>query len=167
MVKVLQDNGCISWTLTPPVEYTAGEELTLDLSIVAPEAGNYYIAGALYTTDLDYIYGTLFGVFIPPGTDYGIVSVEYATAWTMDEEEAKTVPCRLILERSDVVLGLFLFKMEGDAPVFGIDEEKGSVSGRLTSPIPPTPPLALGELIGLVVVVGIVGYGMNQVLRSK
>lgn len=171
MVTVLQ-NVYLSWDLESPVEYQAGQELQFTLHFSAPEAvprkRKYYVLCALYTKDLVYISGTLFPVYVPPGVDYGIGSTEYASVWELEPGRSVDLPCRLTLDRSDVVLGLFLFKMVGDVPSLGVDEEVASVSAELVSPAPPWTIESAVSVAGMVMVLGMLGfmmYGMGEVFE--
>ena len=123
---------CLSWDLVPPVEYEVGDKLKLNLQIHAPNVGrkkeSFYVVGALYTTALNYIPNTLFYIFVPPGVSYGYNDVSLTTAWELEPDESMTLPCHLTLDRSGVVLGLFLFKVEEHVPSIGVDEQVDAVS---------------------------------------
>lgn len=169
MVTALQ-NTYLSWDLVSPVEYQAGQELQFTLHFSAPEVmpgkRKYYILCALYTKDLVYIPGTLFAIYAPPGTDYGIGSIEYTSVWELEPEQSMDLPCQLTLDRSDVVLGLFLFRMEGDTPLLGVDEEIAVVSVELVSPAPPWTVESTVGMVGLVVVFGLLGFVMYQAFKE-
>lgn len=132
MVIVLQ-TAYLSWDLTSPVTYKAGEELECAISFTAPEDGTYYLMGALYTTNLEYIPGTIFGILLPEDADYAVNSTQYTSIWEMEAEEEKELPCKFTFSRTDVVLGLFLMKMAGVEPSLEDDEQIGAVSTTLSS----------------------------------
>lgn len=170
MVTVLQST-YLSWNLVSPVEYTAGEELQFTLHLTAPEAvlprkRKYYILSALYTKDLVYISGTLFSIYVPPGVDYGIGSTEYASVWELEPEQSVDLPCRLTLNRSDVILGLFLFRMEGDVPSLGVDEEIAFISAELVSPTPPWTLESIMGTVAVVMVLGMLGFVMYEAFKE-
>ena len=135
-MAVALQNTAISWDLEPVVSYQARQELECTLSFTAPDAGRYYICGALYTSDLEYMSGTLFGVLLPEGADYAVNSAEYTSLWDMEAVEEKELPCKFTFDRSNVVLGVFLMRMVGAEPSWA-DEEIGSLSVQLSSPAPP------------------------------
>lgn len=165
------ENVYLSWDLESPVEYQAGQELQFTLHFVAPEAvwprkGKYYILGALYTTALTYIPGTIFAIYVPPSVEYGIGSTEYTSVWELEPEESVDLPCRLTLSRSDVVLGIFLFRIEGDEPSLGVDEEIASVSAELVSPTPPWTLGSIMSVVAAVMVLGMLGFVMYQAFKE-
>ena len=162
MVIALQD-AYLSSDLVSPVQYTASQELALTLSFTAPETASYYLVCALYTSDLVYISGTLFGILLPEGSEYAVNSTEYTSLWELEADEEKELPCKFTFDRSDVVLGVFLMKMIGDVPSFEHDEQIGSLSIQLSSP---APPITLESLIPLVVVVGMCGFMMREALKD-
>jgi len=162
MVIALQDTA-ISWDLTSPVTYQAEKVLACAISFTAPEAGKYYLLGALYTTSLEYISGTLFGVLLPEGSDYAVNSTQYTSLWEMGKGEEKQLPCEFTFNRSDLVLGLFLLKMAGEEPSLDADEQIGSLSVRLSSPVPP---ITVESLMSLVMVVGVCGFMMHETLKD-
>lgn len=162
MVTTLQ-NTYLSWDLGAQVEYQAGQELQFILHFSAPEAKKFYLLGALYTKDLAYIPGTIFGIFQPPGTDYGTGSTEYVTVWELEPEESVDLPCRLTLNRSDVVLGLFLFRMEGDTPSLDVDEDIAVVSVELVSP---TLPWTGESIITTALMLGMMGFVAYEGLKD-
>lgn len=168
MIRALE-NIYLSWDLVSPTEYTAGEELECIVGFTAPEDDTYYLIGALYTSGLEYISGTLFGVLLPEGATYAVNSVEYTSLWEMVAGEVGELPCKLTFNRSDVVFGLFLMRLTGTEPSFDDDEEITSLSIQLASPTPPTPPappITLESLIAMVMMVGVVSIMMNQILKE-
>lgn len=161
MVVVLQDTA-ISWDLGSTVSYQAEQELECTLDFSAPEEGTYYIVGALYTSSLDYITGTLFGVLVPEGSDYGVNSLEYTSLWELEADESKELPCKFTFDRSNVVLGLFLMKMAGDEPSLDDDEEVGSLSTTLSGP----QVVDIGQIMNLAIMLAIVGLMMGIALKE-
>lgn len=162
MVTALQET-YLSWNLTSPVTYQAGQELEYILSFTAPQMGRYYLIGALYDSSLIYIPGTIFGVLLPEGLEYAINSMEYTSLWELEADEEKELPCKFTFDRSDVVLGMFLMKMIGNVPSFELDEQIGSLSIQLS---PPTPPITIESLISLVMVVGVCSFMMYEVFKD-
>lgn len=166
MVTALQEV-YLSWNLPSPVSYQAGQELELTLNFTAPEAGKYYLLGALYTTTSEYISGTLFGVLLPEGSDYAVNSAEYTSPWELEADEERELLCKFIFDRSDVVLGVFLMKMSGDEPSFEEDEQVASLSVALSSPAPPAPPITWESMISLAMIVAFSGIAMYEGLKEK
>jgi len=161
MVTALQEI-YLSWNLTSPVSYQAGQELECTISFTAPEAGKYYLIGALYTA-LEYIPGTLFGVLVPEGSDYAVNSVQYTSLWELEADESKVLPCKFTFDRSDVVLGIFLMKMVGDESSLEEDEQVGSLSVQLSSP---APPITLESYITLAMAIGMCSYMLYEALKE-
>jgi hypothetical protein len=162
VTKALQET-YLSWNLTLPVSYQAGQELECTISFTAPEAGKYYLLGALYTTSLEYISGTLFGLLLSQGADYGVNSKEYTSLWELGKSEEKELTCKFTFDRSNIVLGLFLMKMVDDKPSLDADEQVGSLSTQLSSP---APPITVESLIPLVMVVSMGGFIMYEALKD-
>lgn len=156
-VETLQDT-YLSWDLPSQVEYLAGQELQFTLQFLAPEGSlaKYYTVGALYTKDFAYIPNTLFSIYVPPDHDYAIGSTQYVSLWELNPGESVSLPCRLTLDRSDVILGLFLFEMEGDTPIIGVDEEIWSVSTELVSPVPAY--VSIVDIATMVIALALTGY---------
>jgi len=159
MITALQTY--LSWDLRSPVTYQAGQELRLTLNFTAPEAGLYYLLGALFTPSLDYIPGSLFGIYVPEGADYAIASAEYASLWELQAGQSASVPCRLSFDRTDVVLGIFLFRMVGDAPSLEVDPQIGYLSAELVAP----KGLDLGSVMGMVVAVTMLGFVTREMME--
>lgn len=162
MVTSLQTT-YLYWDLVSPKEYAAEAELECVLTFSAPEAGTYYLIGALYTTSLEYISGTLFGVLIPEGSNYAVNSPGYVSLWELEATEEQELPCKFTFNRSDVILGLFLMRMVGDEPSLDDDEQVGSLSVQLSAPVPP---ITIESLISLAMVVGMLGYIMTTALKD-
>jgi len=160
------ENTYLSWDLGTQVEYTAGEELGFNLHFSAPVAGKYYLMGAFYTKELAYIPGTLFSIYVPSGVDYGIGSTGYTSVWELEPEGSVDLPCRLALDRSDIVLGLFLFRMEGDEPSLGIDEEIASISTELVSPAPGWTWESITGMVAAVMFLGMLGFMMYGAFKE-
>jgi len=158
----------LSWDLVSPIEYTAGQELSFDLHFEAPavtEAGRCYLLGALYS-DTTYISGTLFGILKAAEVDYGVNDPTYMSIWELEPEEAVDLPCRFTFNRSDVILGLFLMKMVGTEPSLDADEPVASLSVQLSSPAPPVTIESLLPVVGVVMVLGMLGFMMYRVLKD-
>ena len=159
----------LTWDLVSPVEYASGQELQFTLHFSAPEVGGqrkYYLLCALYTKDLVYISGTLFSIYVPPGIEYGIGSTQYASVWELAAGESVDLPSRLTLDRSDVVLGLFLFRMEGETPSLGVDEEIASISAELVSPVPPWTMESMMSMVAVIMVLGMLGFVMYEAFKD-
>jgi len=125
----------LSWNLGAETQYQAGAELQTTVSFALPQDGTYYLLGALYTRDTQqYISGTLFGVLVPEGVGYGVNDPNQVSLFTGNVGESLDLPCRFTLDRTDVVLGVFFLKMEGEAPDLAVDEEFGAVSTGLVKP---------------------------------
>ena len=158
----------LSWDLVSPVTYTAGEELSFDLHFEAPadtEAGRYYLLGALYS-DTTYISGTLFSILKAAEVDYGVNDPTYMSVWELEPEEVVDLPCRFTFDRSNVILGLFLMKMVGTEPSLDADEQVASLSVQLSSPAPPVTIESLLPMVGMVMVLGMLGFMMYQAFKD-
>jgi len=161
MVTALQAS--FTWDIRSPVFYKAGQELAVNLSFAAPTAGFYYILGALFDRETQaYIEGSLFGIYVPEGADYAIGSPQWVSLWEMAEGETASVPCRLTLVRTDVLLGLFLLRMAGDAPDLAVDEQVAYLVAELVKPAG----VDLGALVSMMVVVMMLGMFSTVVLRE-
>ena len=80
----------LSWDLIAPVGYEAGQELSFNLHLEAPEgigAKDYYVLGGLYDVNI-YVAGSIFGVLIPAGADYGVNSPTYMSTWRLESGQA-------------------------------------------------------------------------------
>jgi len=152
----------LTWDLSASIVYDAGSELELTLSILAPEEATFYLLGALYAVDGTYIPGTLFGV--ASGVTYAVNSTTETSLWELLADEDLELGCRFVLDRSNVVLGLFLMKMAGDAPSLEDDAEVVSLSTALTS-LAPEP--EAGDLLMLALVVGMMGIAMSSILGGR
>lgn len=161
MATALQ-NTAISWDLESTVSYQANQELEFTLNFTAPEEGTYYVIGALYTSSLDYISGTLFGVLVPEGSAYGVNSIQYTSLWELEADESKELPSKFTFDRSNVVLGLFLMKMAGDEPSLEDDEQVGSLTTTLSGP----QVVDVGQIMNLAIVVIMVGMMMTVALKE-
>jgi len=163
VVTVLQTTYLI-WDLASPVSYQAGNELQLTLGFTAPDAGEYYLLGALFDANLDYLDGTLFGLLVPEGADYAVNDPQYTSIWEMAEGEGVDLPCRLTLDRSDITLGLFLVKMAGESPSLADDEEVGALSAELSAATVGT---GLDQVMGAAVSVMMMGMVMAVALKDE
>jgi len=157
----------LSWDLVTPVEYTAGEELSFNVHFEAPEAGRYYVLGALYT-DTTYISGSLFGLLKAAEVDYAVNSGTYISLWELEPGEAVDLPCRLTFGRSDCTLALFLMKMAGDAPDLETDEVVDQVQVQLASPVPVWEQItqSLVPVVGVVMMLGMMGIMMWEAFKE-
>ena len=162
MVTALQ-NTYLSWDITSPKKYTAGNVLALTLTFTAPEKGNYYLLGALYDSEGNYISGTLFGVLVPEGSDYAINNAQHSSLWELEEDEETELPCQFILDRSNVVLGLFLMEMAGDEPSLENDEEIDSLSVVLNSP---AAEVDIGQLMMMAMAIMMLGMVMATAFKE-
>lgn len=126
---------CLSWDLGVETQYQGRTELQAAVSFTLPSDGKYYLLGALYTLGTqEFISGTLFGVLVAEGTDYGANDPNQVSLFAGKEGEGTGLPCRFTLDRTDAVLGLFLLRMEGESPDLNADEQVGAVSTRLAEP---------------------------------
>lgn len=129
----------LSWNLGSQRQYQVGTGLEVALELSVLEAGAYYLLGALYTSDGGYIPGTAFGIIVPAGSSYGVLSDTGTELWTLGAGESVTLPCRLVLGRTGVILGLFLMKMAGESASLQYDTEVAQVSTVLTALSPLAP----------------------------
>ena len=155
----------LSWDLGSLVSYEAGAELACAVEFDVPEDATYYLVGALYTTALAYIEGTMFGVLVPTGEDYGVNSPGDQTAWEMVADEEKELDCKFTLGQTNVILGLFLVKQLGDEPVWATDTVISSTTTSLSGAVEPAPGLDIMSLMMMVVVVGMMGIMMKSALK--
>lgn len=153
----------LSWNLGSIVSYEAGTELAAAVAFDVPEDATYYLVGALYTTELAYIAGTMFGVLIPTGEDYGVNSPGDQTEWDMVEDEEKELDCKFTLSLTNVILGLFLVEQLGDTPDWATDTVVSSITTSLSGAEAEEPAagLDIGSLMMMVVVVGMMGMMMK------
>jgi len=145
----------ISTDLVSPVRYNPGETLEFELSFTAPEAGNYYLLGALYDSGYNYISGSMFGVLLSEDKTYMFNSSEQTKPWELGEGDTMTLSSKFSFARSDAIMGLFLMKMAGNAPSLDDDEVKGSTMVSLEAVR--LMELDLTALMSLVVVAGMAG----------
>ena len=143
--------------LASPVIYVAGEVLDVEVTFIVPSAGTYYIVGALYANDLTYITGSLFGIMIPTDEVYGINSATDTRTWVMVADEEKVLATKLTLDRTGVVLGLFLMELVGETASFDDDIQVGLVELTLIGEAIPAPPLDLTSIMSTMVVIGMMG----------
>lgn len=133
MITALQTY--LSWNLEAETQYQAGSELQATVSFALPSDGSYYLLGALYTPDTQqFIQGTLFGVLVPEGADYGTNDPDRVSVFTGNEGEGLDLLCRFAFGQTDVILGFFFLKMTGEAPNLDVDEEVGVLTTRLVKP---------------------------------
>jgi len=157
----------LSWDLVSPTEYTAGGELSFDLHFEAPEAGRYYLLGALYT-DTTYLSGTLFGLIKAAEVDYAVNSNTYISLWELETEEAVDLSCRLTFNRSDCMMALFLMKMAGDIPSLETDQVIDQVQVQLVSPVPVWEQIteSMIPVVGGVMVLAMMGIMMWEAFKE-
>ncbi len=153
----------LSWNLASPAISQAGQELQFTVNLTAPGDGKYYLMGALYSSDLSYISGTLFGLLKVAGADYAVNGTTYMSYWDLEEGESVELPCRLTQDRTNVVLGLFLFKMEGDTASLGVDEEVDALSAALYYV---TAQNTMDQVMELVLMAGVVGFMAYEALKD-
>jgi len=153
----------LSWNLAEETAYRAGTELQLTVSLTLPRDGNFYLLGGLFTPDtLNYIQGTLFGVLVPEGADYGVNDPNWVSIFTGSQGESLDLPCRFTLDRTDVVLGLFFLEMKGEAPDLAVDEEIGALSTRLVRPAG----LDMTQLMTAVLAIAMMGMMVGVIARE-
>ena len=153
----------LSSDLASPKEYQAGSVLQLTLNFTTPQDGNYYLLGALFTNDLDYIDGTLFGILVAEGVDYAVNDPQQTSLWQLVADESAELGCRFTFDQSDIVLGLFLVKMAGEAPSLADDEEIGSLSAQLVSP---AAGLDLSAMLAAAIAVMMMGVVMTTTMKD-
>lgn len=161
MTAVLQTY--LSWNLVSPVEYVAGQDLTFALGITAPKTGKYYLLGALYDTNLNYISGTLFGVAQPEVSDYA-ANDAYSSLWGLEADGKIDLSCRFAFSRTDAVLGLFLMRMVGDSSSLDDDEQIVSASASLSSP---APPVTWESIMLGAITITFIGVIMNRLFKER
>lgn len=145
--------------LVSPVTYVAGSELGFTFTITAPEDGTYYVLGALYDSDFNYISGTLFGVLLPVGAAYAFNSQAQMSLWELEEDDEEEIDCKFVLDRTSAIMGLFLMNMAGDEPSLEDDTEVSSTSAILAGEV--AVELDLSIIVNAVVVVGMMGIMMK------
>lgn len=155
----------LSWDLASLVSYTAGEVLECKVTFKAPEDSDYYLVGALYTTGLEMISGTFFGVLLPSGEVYAINSSTHMTEWEMVEDEEKEQDCKLTLGYSSVILALYFYKMAGTEPSLEDDELVDSVSTSLSGPAVAAE-LDLSSLMVMAMMVGMMSMMMASAFKE-
>lgn len=146
----------LEWSLPDSPFYPANVELETTLEITAPEAGVYYLLGALYTRDGSYMPGTIFGITVPEGSEFGVVNVTETKIWDLAVGESASLPCKLVIGRTGVILGLFLVRMVGEAASLEHDVAVAQVSAALNAPTAPIEAVVLAIPAMLLVV----GLGM-------
>ena len=156
----------MNWLLPSQIECAAGQELSFTVSFTAPKVGDYYLLGALYDSDFNYISGTLFGVLLPEGSDYAVNSAEYTSLWELEGDEEKELPCKFNFNWSDVVLGLFLMRMVGEVLSSDKDEQVASLSVALSSPALSTLPITRESTASLVMIVACLGIMLHHALKE-
>ncbi len=153
----------LSWSLGVYTAYQAGETLETVVAFTAPEDGSYYLLGGLYDGDGSFLAGTLFGLVVPPGADYAINSLIETGLWELEAGAETELACKLTFNRTDVILGLFLMKMAGDAPSLEYDEEASSVSTVLSAANQATD---MSSLIGMLAAVGLMAGMLPVALKE-
>lgn len=148
----------IAIDLSSPQAYVAGEELEVVITFSAPSDGTYYLLGALYDSDLNYIADSRFGIILPTGATEAINVIGETQLWEMEEDDEEVLTCKITLNRSSVTLGLFLMKLAGDEISFEDDTEIGSVSLLLTGV---AAGIDLSMMMSAVVMVGMMGIAMK------
>ena len=155
----------LSWDLGALISYTVGEELECTPTFSAPQDGTYYLLGALYTPQLAYIPGTMFGVLLPSGEEYAVNSAEHMTTWELEEAGEAEQACKFILERTNAIFGLFLMRLVNEEASLENDEVVDSVSVSLSGPAAEKG-LDIGSLMMMVMVVGIMSMMMTAALKD-
>ena len=150
--------------LVSPVSYTAGEGLQFKIAITAPAAGTYYVLGALYDSDYNYISGTLFGVLLPVGATIAYNSPVQASTLDLSEDEVQEVNCQFILNRSSVRLGLFLMELTGTEASWEFDTQVDSTTATLSGP---AAMMDLSAMVNLMIAVGMMGLMAKMVISDK
>ncbi len=143
----------IAVDLLSSVTYTAGEELAFRMTTTVPETGNYYVLGGLYDSNFNFIPGTLFGVLLPSGEIYASNSQGQMTTWALLEGETEEIECKFVLDRTNVLVGLFLMKMAGEEASLDDDEQISSTTIALVG-AEEAVTIEVTSALGAVVVVG-------------
>ncbi len=100
---------------------------------------------------------------MPEGADITVNDPQYTSIWTMAQGESVEIICRLTLDRTDVVLGLFLVQMSGEAPSLADDIEVGALSAELVTPAAGT---GFDQVFGAMVSVMMLGMVMPLTLKG-
>lgn len=145
--------------LVSPVTYVAGGELAFKLTFTAPEDGKYYVLGALYDSNFNYISDTMFGILLPEGAAYAFNSSVQMSFWELEEDDEEEVDCKFIFDRTSVIMGLFLMEMAGDEPSLEDDTEVSSTTAILAGE--EAVGFDLGSIVNVIVVVGMMGIMMK------
>ena len=156
--------GELAWDLGSSVSYTTGGDLECKITIIAPEDGTYYLLGALYTTQLEYVPGTLFGVLLPSGEIIAVNSLTHATTWELEEDGEQEQDCKFIFDRTDTILGLFLMKMAGTEASWENDTVVDSITVSLSGPVMQEP-LDISALIMLMIPIMMIGMMVKVVAK--
>lgn len=162
IVRVLEGN--LSCDLASSTEYPAGADLPLTLYFYAPDAGGFYLLGALYSTEGVYIPGTTFGV-VEDEEGCGVASGTKARLWSLTGGEDLLLPCRFAFDRSDVVLGLFLLRLAGDEINLATDTVEGQLAVALVMPASPVEVIA-GMSPALLLLTGMMTIMMEGVFHE-
>lgn len=156
----------LSWGLGLVVPYVAGEKLEAEVAFEVPSSGMHYILGALYTPDLSYIEGSLFGVL--QVVDGAVNSATHMTKYALVVGDSYTLDCEFTFSITSVILGLFLVKMTGDVPSLGDDGVVDSITASLTEPesVPAPEEVDITSLISMVMMVGVMATGMALMVKE-
>jgi len=161
MITALQEASLV-WDLSAEVTYNAGEELPFGLVLTAPSAGKYYLLGALYTSSAEFIPGTMFGILFTEGLEHCVNDPQHSSLWELDEGEEVNLPCIITLDRTNVILGIFMMRMAGDEPSLDDDEQAGTLAATLSGPHV----VDIGQIMNLAIVVIMGGMVMAVALKE-
>ncbi len=154
----------LSLDLGSLVNYVAGEILECKITLKATEDGTYYLIGALYTANLEYISGSLFGALKVAGEAYAINSTVETSTWDLEEDDEEEQDCKFTLNRTNTILGLFLYRLENEVPSFDDDTLVDSITVSLVGTAVEAPGgFDISALMMMMVVVGMMGMMMKQV----
>lgn len=151
----------ISTDKSSPVVYTAGEALDIVISFTAPEDGEYYLIGALYDSNFNFISGSMFGIILPTGATYAFNTPDNTQLFEMTADEKVDLTTKLTLDRTGVILGLFLMKMAGASADFDADTQIDSISLILAGS--ESTGIDLSSIISLMVVAGMAGIAVRSI----
>lgn len=127
--------GELSWSLGTSRAYIAREELDVAVRITAPEHGNYYIVGALYSAEMHMYSGSLFGLLTGPDGIVARNSLSTMSVFSLEGGVELDLTGRLVLSNTDCVLALFLYELLGDEANLDTDMLVDSISAMLVSPV--------------------------------
>jgi len=152
----------MAWNLGSIVSYEAGAELAATVDFSVTEDGTYYLIGALYTTALAYIEGSMFGMLVPEGEEYAVNSPGDQTTQELEADDEEEVDCKFTLGQTNVILGLFLVKQLGDEPDWTTDTVVSSITTSLSGAAVPSTEFDFSSMMNLMITMMIVVMMMKM-----